>query len=134
MTHKSRRRRGSDQEHRDAASEHGNISTRPSRDEAFTAFCTLLAYAARQGAPAVYTQDNRPVDCKSRDAFARWHRSARRAAIPGVWVKGKLLCATPEAWSTQLPRARAPLALVESPRDIGAEIDAAFGVRTTVPK
>jgi hypothetical protein len=134
MSPKSRRRRGSGQEHHDAATEQGNISTRPSQDEAFAAFCTLLAYAVGQGAPAVYTQNNRPVDCKSRDAFARWHRAARRAAIPGVWVKGKLLCATPEAWGAPLPKAQPPLSLVEAPRDVGAEIDAAFGVRTRVPQ
>lgn len=130
MTRKSRRRRGSDQEHRDAASEHPHDSTaRPTREQAFEAFCVLLAFAAGHSAsPSVFTQDDLPPDCSSRGAYIARHRQLRAAGVDGVWVRGKTLACTPAAWSHELPRAPR-LTVVESTRDIDAELDAALGIR-----
>jgi len=91
---------------------------------------TMRAWLGIVAAQAIYTQDTRPADCKSRDAFARWHRAARRAGVEGVTVRGKVLSATAVAWATPLPRA-AKLALVPAaPESLSDKFDAALGIRT----
>jgi len=104
---------------------------RPTLDEALAAFYTVVAFCAGNFAPP-RTYDQRPghlpADAKSSDAYKRWHRSARREGLPGVWVRGKLLVATSEAWETPLqPRRsrseRKPMA------DDDAQLDAALGIR-----
>ena len=106
----------------------------PTREEAFEAFCTLLAYASGQGAPTVYDQrdGHRPADAKSADQFKRRHRQLRKAGIAGVWVRGKLLCCTAEAWASDLPKAKRPrLTVVETPKaSVDDEIDRQLGIRT----
>lgn len=104
--------------------------TGPTREEAFEAFCTLIAYAVGQRAePPVYHQKNLPPDAKNEGSYKRRHRVLRAADTPGVWVRGKLLCCTAEAWATVLPRFKRPIGSVPG-RDIDAEIDAALGIRS----
>jgi hypothetical protein len=113
-----------------AAPPSGPTAHRPTREEAFDAFCTLLEFCAGHGAaPTTYDQrpGHLPPDAKSSDAFKRWHRAARRAGVAGVWTRGKLLVATAEAWATRLR----PSAVGISPLtgDEDAQLDAALGIR-----
>lgn len=49
--------------------------TAPTREQAFEAFCVVLAYAMGQRAAAsVYTQADLPPGVKSADAYKRRHR------------------------------------------------------------
>ena len=129
MSPKSRRRRGSDQEHRDAASEHAHGSTSPSDVEALAALRTLRAWLGFGSTPAVYTQGSLPPDVTSVDAYRRRHRALRAAGVDGVWVRGKTLACTPTAWAADLPRA--PRLAVAAPgADLDAALDAALGIRT----
>jgi hypothetical protein len=104
---------------------------RPTREEAFDAFCTLLEFCAGNGA-ALRTYDQRPghlpPDAKSPDAFKRWHRAARRAGLAGVWTRGKVLVATAEAWATPL-RPRDGRISPPPSSDADAQLDAALGIR-----
>ena len=129
MTAESRRRRGSDQEHRDAATRRQDSSTaRPTREQAFEAFCTLLAYAA-PSSDFIYTQLALPPDAKSADAYLRRHRLLRAAGIGGAWMRGKLACCTPEAWATDLSRSNSPAPKLEPVASVDNEIASALGVR-----
>lgn len=87
MSPKSRRRRGSDQEHRDAASERRTNSTGPTDVEALAALHTLRAWLG-SATPSIYTQHALPPDVTSADAYARRHRALRAAGISGVWTRG----------------------------------------------
>lgn len=105
--------------------------TRPTREQAFEAFLILMAYVTGQRAePVVYDQRNLPPDTKSADSFKRRHRELRKAGIDGVWVRGKMLCCTAEAWATRLPGRKSTLQPPNPERDIDAELDAALGIRT----
>jgi hypothetical protein len=121
----------------------------PTREDAFEAFCTLLAFIGRSGAQdAVFDQrpGHLPPDAKSADAYKRWHRRARRAGVARTWVRGKLLLATAEAWTTPLvatrrgssaaktstrPTESTRAAAPGSEDDDDAALDAALGIRRT---
>jgi hypothetical protein len=104
----------------------------PTPEQAFEAFRTLMAFCIEQrgAADSVYDQrpDRLPPDAKSADAYRRWHRTARRAGVPGVWSRGKLLLATPEAWTTSLPR-EPRSRNVTLPANDDEALDAALGIR-----
>jgi hypothetical protein len=108
------------------------IESGPTAEDAFDAFVTLVAFCAdHRAAATVYDQrsGHLPLDAKSQDAYKRWHRAARRAGIPGVWTRGKLLLATAEAWATPLRRQRlAALPAPPASSEDGA-LDAALGIR-----
>lgn len=136
MKQTSRRRRGSlHHESPDAATEQDNRSTPPpSREEAFAAFCTVLAYASGLRAePVVYDQWHLPADAKSEDAYKRRHRELRKVGVVGAWVRGKKLCSTAAAWATEIPRTTR-LTIAESSHDVDAELDAALGIKTRVSR
>lgn len=101
----------------------------PTREQAFEAFCVLLAYATEPGAPRVYTQSNLPPDCRSRDAFLRRHRQLRKAGVPGAHMRGKVAACTAEAWSADLPKPRKRLAIVTEAASVESEIDSALGIK-----
>ena len=65
----------------------------------------------------LYTQDNLPPDVKSKDAYKRRQRKLRAANVPGVWVRGKLLCCTASAWGTDLQRANPVAQTAAAPGD-----------------
>jgi hypothetical protein len=72
-----------------AAPPSGRTAHRPTREEAFDAFCTLLEFCAVHGAaPGTYDQrpGHLPPDAKSPDAFKRWHtpEAARPSYLLGV--------------------------------------------------
>ncbi|HSY24927.1 MAG TPA: hypothetical protein VK841_22540 [Polyangiaceae bacterium] len=103
----------------------------PTDQDALYAFRTLIEYCvARRTDPLLYDQrpGHLPPDAQSADSYRRWHRAARRAGVPGVWTRGKLLVATPEAWATPLPRRRRPV-LVGSASGDDPALDAALGLR-----
>jgi hypothetical protein len=128
MSPKGRRRRGADQAHRDAASEHEDRSTAPSDVEALAALRTLRAYFGAGATPALFSQSDLPPDVKSADAYKRRHRELRAAGVEGVWMRGKVMACTPEAWAHELPRAPR-LTVVEPAKDLDAEVAAALGIR-----
>jgi hypothetical protein len=116
-----------------AATRRENVSTpRPTREEAFDAFCMVLAYAAGHGSDErVFTQYDLPPGAKSSDSFKRRHRQLRVAGVAGVRVVGKVLECTASAWSADLPKAsRTPkLAIVPPlPVDHDAEVATALGI------
>ncbi len=108
------------------------LGSAPTAEDAFEAFVTLVAFCAdHRAAATVYDQrtGHLPTDAKSPDAYKRWHRAARRAGIPGVWTRGKLLLATAEAWATPVRRQR--LAALPAPPASSEDdaLDAALGIR-----
>jgi hypothetical protein len=107
-------------------------SRRPTREEAFEAFCTLLAFVGGGHAPATYDQrpGHLPPDAKSADSYKRRHRALRKAGVAGCWVRGKLLCCTAEAWASATRKVvrRPPLSVVDRPTALDDEL-AAFGLR-----
>lgn len=105
----------------------------PTPEEVLDALRTLIAFCVDQsgGVSTIYDQrpNHLPPDAGSADVFKRWHRAARRAGLPGVWTRGKLLLATAEAWATPLQgRLRAGPA-TSSANDDDTELDAALGIR-----
>jgi hypothetical protein len=106
----------------------------PTREEAFDAFCLVIAYAAGQRAdPRIFTQYALPPDARSADAYKRRHRALREGKVPGVWVRGKIMACTPDAWATKVPRRRSARQVVDPARHVDAELDAALGIRTWAP-
>jgi hypothetical protein len=104
----------------------------PTAEDAFDAFVTLVAFCAdHRSAASVYDQrsGHLPLGAKSSDAYKRWHRAARRAGIPGVWTRGKLLLATAEAWATPLRRARLAVLPPPPPSTEDGDLDEALGIR-----
>lgn len=130
MSHKSRAPRPDDQSGGAALRGQGHdSSSRPTREQALDALCTVIAYAmGRRAEPTVYDQRHLPPDAKSGDAYLRRHRALRAAGVPGVWMRGKVAACTPEAWAHDLPRAPR-LAVVEPARDLDTEVAAALGIR-----
>ena len=109
-------------------------SREPTCEEAFDAFCIVIAYAVGQRAePRIFTQYALPPDARSADAYKRRHRALRKAGVQGVWVRGKIMACTPDAWATEVPRRRSAREVVDPARDVDAELDAALGIRTWAP-
>ncbi|HSY20675.1 MAG TPA: hypothetical protein VK841_01090 [Polyangiaceae bacterium] len=130
MSQIAERRRGSDQEHRDAVEEHVESSTGPSDVELLAALRTVRSWLGLVGAAPLYDQraGHLPPDAKSAGAYKRRHRELRKRGVPGVYVRGKLLVCTREAWATEPPRApRVTVVRNEAPVDA---LDAALGIRT----
>lgn len=102
---------------------------RPTREQAFEAFCVLLAFSMNSGSAwTLYDQrsGHLPPDARSADQFRRWHRAARRAGLPGVWTRGKLLLATADAWATPLATRRSEHVVLKETDD--ERLDAALGI------
>lgn len=131
MSQTGRRRQGHPDERTPAAaSRQGNPSTtRPTREQAFDAFCTVLAFVAgRSSEGQVYTQASLPPDVASEDAYLRRHRALRKAGVAGCWMRGKVAACTPEAWATVLPQAPRLVVIAPQPVDHDAEVAKALGI------
>ena len=109
---------------------------RPTREQAFEAFCTLLAFAAvPTGVPTSYHQDHLPPGI-TRDGYLRRHRVRARAGVEGWTRCGQARLVTAQAWEEELraetSRARGRTA-VEPPSasedDGDVLLDAALGIR-----
>ena len=109
--------------------------SRPSREEAFDAFCLLVAYASgHSAAPQTYDQRHLPPDVSSEDSYKRRHRALRAAGIPGAWTRSKTLACTPAAWAAELAKPKRPPKLVIVPPpapDLAAEAARALGIKWT---
>jgi hypothetical protein len=124
------RRQGSHHAGPDAAERQGDLTTGPTDVEALMALRTLRAWLGVSVASAVYTQHDLPPDAESADSYKRRHRRLRKAGRPGVWVRGKLLCCTPHAWASDLPKSPRKPTLTIVPTPAVDPIDQALGIRT----